>query len=220
MYKCLVISFLLLANQAYSQTTIGSNGVVGFNGGNGPVVSSTLEEGYLRGMGAYSTGAGSYLQSLGNYEKLHESARKQYLENNLMEIQNRLILKERAEAKRKAVPDYITRENARLDMIERRVALEKRVSEMRSAGTLPKLKSSIGWKGHHFSNMTEFKSSPVYQEFLKEAQEHEDKMIAENETKQKRQDEALEVIRKYRKMSSVDIARQQDLLHAAEIIGK
>jgi hypothetical protein len=220
---------VLVSNVAQAQNLSvsgGPNGITGTmglnNGLNGHAFSSTPEEGYLRGLGAYWNGVGNYIHSQGVYENLHEQARRQYLQNEYNRIQGRMALKDQAEARRKANhKDAIQKENERLDMIMRMAELEKRKEEMRKAGLLPPKKepnTTFVWKDQSFASYAEFKESPAYQELLDERAAREAKFAAEKEEAERRYQEVLELSRKYRKMSSLDWHRIEQRQRAEAIL--
>ena len=163
-----------------------------------------------------------FYHEYGIYENLHEQARAQYFQSHVAMIKHRMEMKAIAEERQKqARLDAIAREEAALDLRERRVALEKRKEEMRQKGLLPKLeKSSVGWKGHKFSSVDEFKKSPQFQEMLAERDQLEKERAAEELEKQERQEKALEVLRKHRNQSSVDWHRMEQQQRAREILGE
>lgn len=115
--------------------------------------------------------------------------------------------------------DVIAKEHARLDLIERQAALEKRKQEMREKGLLPpKVKSCFKWKGEEFSSVAEFKNSPAYQKMLQERQQMEKERAAKSLEDQRRQEEAAIQLKKYRNMSILDWERLEHQKRAAQIL--
>ena len=222
MAAVMLLSIASLVDAQGFAVTAGPNGISTTVPFNGTAISTTQQEGYLRGMGAYYNGLGSYYHELGIYENLHEQARSQYLQNHMLLIKQRMELKEIAAEKQKQAREAaITREEEALNMRERRFALEKRKEEMREKGLLPKIgKPSIGWKGHQFGSLDEFKKSPQWIQLQAERDQVEKERAAEELDKQERQEKALEVLRKHRNKSSVDWHRMEQLQRAKEILGE
>lgn len=221
MYKFLFCCLVLITSEANAQlytSVSGSNGTSTSIPTNG--FSATAEGDILRGMAAYSQAQGQYLHSLGIYEGMHEATRKQYMQNNMAAIQNRLLLKEQAAARKAAQPDAIDIENARLDKIQKMAELKKRKEQMVKDGLLPAPKSNIGWHGYFFKNLEEFKKSPQWQEVIAEGEARVKAYNDELEAKKQRDIEALKIIKQYRGKTEVDIAREDDLKHANEIIAR
>lgn len=224
MYKTLFMCLILMATEANAQmfTSVGTNGQIStsmpLNGNT--AFSSTAQGDILRGEATYITAQGQFIHNLGVYESLHESARKQYLQNNMAAIQNRLVLKEQTAARRAAQPDAIDRENVRLDKIQKMAELKKRKNQMIKDGLLDVPHSQIGYHGQYFKNIDEFKKSSFWQELVAEGEARTKAYNDELEVKKERDAAALLIIAKYRNMTSVDIARQENLKRAVEILSR
>lgn len=230
-FKFLAAFILLLAatevNAQGIAVTGGPNGVSGTmtlgNGcNNGPAFSSTAQEGWLRGLASAWSGMGNYLHSLGVYENLHEQARRQYLQNEYNRIQGRWALKDQAEARKKAShKDFITLEHERLDRIVRLAELNKRKEEMMKAGLLPQpAKKVFKWKGKSYDGYAEFKESPEYQIMLAERAKKDAEYDAAQKAEEQKRKEAIELGRKYRRMSPLDWHRMEQQQRAREILGE
>ena len=68
--------------------------------------------------------------------------------------------------------------------------------------------------------MEEFRKSPQYQELMIEVEANNKSYNDELEAKKERDFAALLVLAKYRNMNSVDIARQENLKRANEILSR
>ena len=223
MNKILFMCLVLITNEANAQLFMGmgQNGPTATMGLNGTTAfSSTAQGDFLRGEATYVTAQGQFIHNLGIYENLHESARKQYLQNNMTAIQNRLTLKSQAEAKKASQPDAIDKENVRLDKIQKMFELQKRKEEMVKNGLLPTPQPNIKWHDYDFKSMEEFRKSPQYQELMIEVEANNKSYNDELEAKKERDFAALLVLAKYRNMNSVDIARQENLKRANEILSR
>jgi len=232
MYFKFLTAFILLlvvteVNAQGIAVTGGPNGVsgtmaLGNRCNDGPVFSSTAQEGWLRGLASAWSGMGNYLHSLGVYENLHEQARRQYLQNEYNRIQGRWDLKDQAEARRKAAhKDFITLEHERLDRIIRLAELNKRKEEMTKAGLLPPpAKKGFGWKGKSYGSYAEFKASPDYQVMLAESSKREAERVAAEMAEEQARKEAIELGRKHRRMSPLDWDAMEKRQRAREILGE
>lgn len=220
-----LLLIVLMTDNLYSQTvagTFGPNGVSGTYGQDMNSFSSTPAEGWWRGAGAYMSGVANWLQAMGAYENLHEMARQKYMQNEYDRIQARRALRDQGEARRLAnKKDYITKEHARLDQIERMAQLEKRKEEMRAAGKLPAKKPTrFVWGEHSFASYAEFRNSPHYREFL----DMRHRMLARQATfdalDEQKQELALRILKKYRGMSEIDAVRLQEQIFANEVLSR
>ena len=140
-----------------------------------PHHSSTAQEGWLRGWGANARGWGYWMESMGQYENMHEDARKKYIENEAQRIRTRWELyderKERIKAK---YPDYHTREMAKLDREEkklevaaRKLELEKKKAQMMADGLIPdpSKRKYTSRNGNEYENYATYKKSDEYKEY-------------------------------------------------------
>jgi hypothetical protein len=175
--------------------------------------SSTAQESWLRGWGAAAQGFGQWMDSLGRYENMHESARQKYLQNEAERIRTRWAIQDEAKERRKAkYPDYYTRELERLDREEKRLeitarqhALEKKKQEMVDNGELPS-PPKYTYDGVEYENYAEFKKSDAYkhrqQELAARRVLAEMKYKLEKLEEEKRQQEAAEWLRDWYSKSS------------------
>ena len=231
MYKfVLIIGLIFVAGKAHAQNGVAGT-VPGANGGpsttatwnsNGGMFSSTPAEGYLRGIGSLWSGLGNYLESMGVYENLHEVARQKYLVNEYNRVQGRWSLQDQAVERRKANhKNYIDREHARLDKLEEMANLAIRKENVQKRLNLPpRTESKFVWRGHEFKNYAEFRKSPQWLEMQTEwVVRNIHQNIREEKLRQSQQD-SLEIIRKFRKMSPVDHARYESLKRAEAVLSR
>lgn len=80
-----------------------------------------------------------------------------------------------------------------------------------------KKKPSIKWRGFEFSSVNEMKESPVFKQFI--ADKERDRLEKEEDAKVRDQVN-LKIIKRWRGMSEVDIAREESLRKGQAIIDK
>lgn len=165
MYKILgTITVLFMAGSVEA----GEGPSVGVGVGIDGYHSSTAAEGYLRGRGAALTGGANYLDALGNYQNLHQQARRRAQNNWAHGIRTRWAIGDESKARRKR-PSYTERRMLTLDRIEARALLTKREDEMRAKGLLPpKKEPALAINGVRYKNYAEYKASPAYQHMIVE----------------------------------------------------
>lgn len=82
---------------------------------------------------------------------------------------------------------------------------------------IEKKKPSIKWRGFEFSSVKELKEFPVFQQYVADRERD----ILEKEEEAKVRDQAnLKIIKRWRGMSEVDIAREESLRRGQAIIDK
>lgn len=122
--------------------------------------------------------------------------------------------------------DENERETKRLDFLERKYEIEQRKNDMRRRGILPyplpptphpPEDAGMVVNGRKYASLAEFKKTPEWDQFV---QQGKDREAAYYENARIEKQRNLEIIAKYRKMSSVDIARQEDLKRANAIINR
>lgn len=203
MYKLLgAVAVLFMAGSVEA----GEQPSVGVGVGIGDVYhSSTAAEGYLRGRGAVLTGGANYLEALGNYQNLHQQARRRAQDNWSHGIRTRWSIKDESQARRRASrPNYIVRRTHTLDMIEARALLTQREDEMRTRGLLPpKPVPGFTHKGVRYKSYAEFKTTPAYQVFLAECDVRFAKRDAEKAAEKARYDSAVRFLARRARMNPI-----------------
>lgn len=168
--------------------------------------SSTAAEGYLRGRGAVLTGGANYLEALGNYQNLHQQARRRAQDNWSHGIRTRWSIKDEAQSRRRANhPNYIVRRTYQLDMIEARALLTQREDEMRVKGLLPpKPVPGFTYKGVRYKSYAEFKTTSAFQEMIAERDARFARRDAEKAAEKARYDSAVRFMAKRARMNPIN----------------
>jgi len=171
--------------------------------------ASTIAEGFLSGMGDLYRGAGFLLTNKGRYMIDFERARRLYIDNAKHYIKNNWEIRDEYRRRfRNDHPDYITRENQRLDMVVRSYELEQRKEKLRKTGILPPQKaSSIGWNGKTYSNYAAFKKSEGYKHFQDTVNAKQAALQLKRDTRAKIEKEAIEFLAKWDRMDYLERER-------------
>jgi len=143
--------------------------------------SSTFAEGWQRGRAVLWAGRGDFLRSLGKYRIYNQEAYSMAIDNHRKAVHTWWELKdEYRERFRRDHPDFVTRENKRLDMAEDLYELNKRKERLMKKGVIPKPEpTQIIINGKSYSSYEEFKGSPDWIRMRNEAAErHKRKPIA------------------------------------------
>lgn len=173
--------------------------------------ASTAAEGYLSGAARLMIGRGYAVDSYGRFLINRESARRQAIDNWSHSVRERWAIRDEYKARNKT-ENYLDRKERMLDQAERRHALQQREDELREKGILPpKTKGYFIHKGKKFYSIEEWKKSPEYAQQMDENRMRELQRNAEKLAEQKRQQDALDFLRMWRKMSYFDRERYSRL---------
>ena len=164
--------------------------------------ASTIAEGFFSGLGDLYRGAGFLLLSKGRYIVDFERTRRLYIDNVKHYIKSNWEIKDEYRKRfRNDHPDYVTRENHRLDMAVRRHELEQRKEKLRKAGVLlPEKKSSIGWNGQSYASYAAFKKSEGYKHFQDAAKERQRALQAKRNLQAQKERDAIKFLAQWDRM--------------------
>ncbi len=135
--------------------------------------SSTANEGNLRGWGSLFRGMGNWLDSLGNYENLHEEARSKHIDNFDKGLHTKWRIQDEATARRRAAFESkygLQAKYQRLSLIEATAEYRAKEDDLRRRGLLPaKGKPGFNYRGVRYPSYNAFKDTKEGQKFLAES---------------------------------------------------
>lgn len=167
---------------------------------NGPPPALAWPASVPQGYGFYYQGLGSYLESRGVYENLHQQAYRQAIDNWTHGVRSEWSLKD--DWKMRNRRDFIALENLRLDNYERWAELESRKAALRDRGVLsPRLATKIVINGVAFGSYAEYRASPVYVQMLIAGQNRERLREAELRIQEQRHQDAVRAAVEWDRMS-------------------
>ena len=151
---------------------------------NSPWRSSTLQEGILRGSGAYWYGKGAYLRNLGMYEKDHQNAYSDYLDNVQKRVDAYWNVKEQWKERNKH-KTWIQRQEESFERSQKIHDLKLKEEQLIKEGVLaPKKTPKIVYQGKEYNNYAEFKKSNAWIQMKSEVRQKQFNNQIENERNQ------------------------------------